>query len=61
MLSEQMSTPGTPSESAKKSLLESREAVWRAFFANDRAALERLVPEETLTVEPGAASSAIRK
>ncbi|HYL77997.1 MAG TPA: nuclear transport factor 2 family protein [Bryobacteraceae bacterium] len=50
---EQMSTPGTLPEQMKKNLLESREAVWRAFFANDRAALEKLVPEDTITIEPG--------
>jgi len=34
-------------------LLEARESVWRAFFANDRVALEKLVPEDTLTIEAG--------
>jgi ketosteroid isomerase-like protein len=38
-------------EPEKKSLLEAREAVWRAFFAGDRAALEKLLPEELLTIE----------
>jgi hypothetical protein len=41
----------TPVE--RKALLEAREAVWRSFFSNDRAALERLIPEETITMEPG--------
>lgn len=35
----------------KKSLLEAREAVWRAFFAGDRAALEKLLPEELITMD----------
>jgi ketosteroid isomerase-like protein len=35
----------------KKRLLEAREAVWRAFFAGDRAALEKLIPEETVAIE----------
>ena len=35
----------------KKRLLEAREAVWRAFFAGDRATLEKLVPEETVAIE----------
>ena len=42
----------TPSEPRKKLLLEAREAVWRAYFAGDRAALEKLLPEELLTLEP---------
>ncbi len=37
----------------KKSLLDAREAVWRAFFAGDRAALEKLIPEETIAIEAG--------
>jgi hypothetical protein len=41
----------TPVE--RKALLEAREAVWRSFFSNDRAALERLIPEETITMDPG--------
>ena len=35
----------------KKRLLDAREAVWRAFFAGDRSALEKLIPEETLAIE----------
>jgi hypothetical protein len=41
----------TPAE--RKTLLEAREAVWRSFFSNDRLALERLIPEETITMDPG--------
>ena len=37
-------------EKMKKSLLDAREAVWRAFFAGDRATLEKLIPEETLAI-----------
>lgn len=40
-------------DAQKKSLLEAREAVWRAFFAGDRATLLKLLPEELLTMEPG--------
>lgn len=40
-------------ESQKKSLLEARESVWRAYFAGDRATLEKLLPKELLTIEPG--------
>lgn len=41
----------TLSESQKKKLLDAREAVWRAYFAGDRATLEKLLPEELLTIE----------
>ena len=37
----------------KKRLLDAREAVWRAYFANDRPALEKLIPEETIAIEAG--------
>jgi ketosteroid isomerase-like protein len=48
-------TPGKLSESEKKSLFEAREAVWRAYFAGDRATLEKLLPGELLTMDPGSA------
>jgi hypothetical protein len=41
------------SETEKKNLLEAREAVWRAYFAGNRAALEKLLPAELLTMDPG--------
>jgi ketosteroid isomerase-like protein len=37
----------------KKRLLDAREAVWRAYFAGDRATLEKLIPEETIAIDPG--------
>ncbi|MEK6333332.1 MAG: nuclear transport factor 2 family protein [Acidobacteriota bacterium] len=40
-------------EQMKKRLLDAREAVWRAYFAGDRATLEKLIPEETVTIEAG--------
>jgi len=49
----QYQMPRQLQESQKKSLLEAREAVWRAYFAGDRAALEKLLPEELLTIEAG--------
>ena len=49
----QSQAPRKLGDAQKKSLLEAREAVWRAFFAGDRAALEKLLPEELLTMEPG--------
>jgi ketosteroid isomerase-like protein len=50
---EQQQMPRLLSEQAKKRLLEAREAVWRAFFSNDRSALERLIPEETVAINAG--------
>jgi ketosteroid isomerase-like protein len=52
-IAEQQQVSRTLSEPEKKRLLEAREAVWRAYFAGDRAALEKLLPEELLTIEPG--------
>jgi hypothetical protein len=37
-------------EPAQKSLLEAREAVWRAWFSNDREKLEQLLPDDTLAI-----------
>jgi ketosteroid isomerase-like protein len=51
-MGEQYQTLRTLSESDKTSLLDAREAVWRAYFAGDRAALEKLLPEELVTIEP---------
>lgn len=48
---DQQSAPRSLSDQGKKRLLDAREAVWRAYFSNDRAALERLIPEETVTIE----------
>lgn len=50
---DQIQTPRSLSDQGKKRLLDAREAVWRAYFANDRAALEKLIPEETVTIEAG--------
>ena len=40
-------------EAQKRKLLEAREAVWRAWFGGDRAALEKLLPAELLALGPG--------
>jgi ketosteroid isomerase-like protein len=34
-------------------LLNAREAVWKAWFANDRATLEKLLPEDTIAINNG--------
>lgn len=50
---EQYQVPRKLGDRMKKQLLEAREAVWRAYFSNDKATLEKLIPEETLTIESG--------
>jgi len=52
-LAERQQMPRTLPDFEKKRLLEAREGVWRAYFAGDRAALEKLLPEELLTMEAG--------
>ncbi|HEY6248542.1 MAG TPA: nuclear transport factor 2 family protein [Candidatus Angelobacter sp.] len=39
--------------SAKQELLTAREAVWRDYFANNRAHLEETIPPETIAINPG--------
>jgi ketosteroid isomerase-like protein len=50
-LEQQMGAPRPLPDQLKKRLLEAREAVWRAYFAGDRAALEKLIPAETVAIE----------
>jgi ketosteroid isomerase-like protein len=52
-LEQQLGAPRRLPDQMKKRLLDAREAVWRAFFAGDRAALEKLIPEETIAIEAG--------
>src|SRR6185369_14689312 len=49
----EMATPRQIGDQMKKRLLDAREAVWRAYFAGDRATLEKLIPEETIAIDPG--------
>ena len=48
---QQMTRPATLPPAAKQQLLQAREAVWRAFFTNDQAQLDRLVPDDTIVLE----------
>jgi ketosteroid isomerase-like protein len=50
---EQMQVLRPLPDQMKKRLLDAREAVWRAYFADDRATLEKLIPEETIAIEAG--------
>jgi hypothetical protein len=40
----------------RASLMKAREAVWRAWFGGDEAALRKLLPPELITIEPGSSS-----
>jgi hypothetical protein len=48
--------PQTLTPADRKALLDARESVWRAFFTNDRVALEKLIPEETIVMDSGSAA-----
>ena len=50
---EQLASPRAIGDQMKKRLLDAREAVWRAWFAGDRATLEKLIPQETIAIEAG--------
>ena len=47
---EQMSKPMTIGPEIRQRILTAREAVWKAWFANDRVTLEKLVPEEVIAI-----------
>jgi ketosteroid isomerase-like protein len=48
---DQMSRPATLPPPVRAQLLEAREAVWRAYFTNDQAQLDKLVPADTIVLE----------
>ena len=50
---EQMSRPMAIGPRIREQILASREKVWRAWFANDRATLEKLIPEEVIAIDNG--------
>jgi hypothetical protein len=50
---EQMSQPRTITPEIRQQILAKREAVWRAWFANDRAQLEKLIPQEAIAINDG--------
>ncbi len=51
---EQMAQPMAVTPQMREQILKAREAVWRAYFANDRATLNRLIPEEVIAIDNGA-------
>ena len=50
---EQTSLPSTVTPEMRQRILTARAAVWKAYFANDRAALEKLIPAEAIAIEDG--------
>src|SRR5262249_27710826 len=50
---ERNAVPASLSPEHRQSILKAREAVWRAYFSNDRAALEKLIPEEVVAIDDG--------
>jgi ketosteroid isomerase-like protein len=60
-VAEQQQMPRSLPDQAKKQLLEAREAVWRSYFSGDLAALEKLIPEETIAINAGSGSWTDRK
>jgi hypothetical protein len=49
----QMSQPRAITPRMREQILAAREAVWKAWFANDRAQLEKLIPEEAIAIDSG--------
>lgn len=49
----QQSTFAPVTPEMRKFILAEREKVWRAFFSNDKAALEKYIPAEIITMSPG--------
>jgi hypothetical protein len=50
---EQLSIPASVPSQIRQQILTAREAVWRAYFTNDRATLEKLIPEELIAIDGG--------
>lgn len=50
---QEMSRPRTITPETRQLILTKREAVWRAWFNNDRALLEKLIPEEAIAINSG--------
>lgn len=57
---ETLSAPATVPAQLRQQILNVRESVWRAYFNNDRAALEQLIPEEAIAINEGSAAFADR-
>ena len=51
---EQTTKPRDITPDIRARILAKRDAVWRAWFANDRPTLEKLIPEEAIAINSGA-------
>ncbi len=58
---EQMTQPATLSPQVHQQLLAAREAVWRAYFTNDQAQLDKLVPADTIVLDGPLEKPFVRK
>ncbi len=50
---EQTTKPRNITPEIRQHILEKRDAVWKAWFANDRPTLEKLIPEEAIAINSG--------
>jgi hypothetical protein len=50
---ERMSLPASVSQEEREQILTARATVWKAYFSNDRATLEKVIPVDTITIEEG--------
>jgi hypothetical protein len=50
---EQMSKPRVVGPEDRQQILARRDAVWKAWFTNDRATLEKLIPQEAIAINSG--------
>jgi ketosteroid isomerase-like protein len=48
-----LASPRQLQDPVKRNLLDAREAVWRAYFANDRLKLEELLPSDLIAINGG--------
>ena len=51
--SERMTTPATVPPQLREQILKAREAVWKAYFSNDRPVLEKTIPAEVIAIDEG--------
>lgn len=50
---QQMSKPRSVTPEIRQRVLAKRDAVWKAWFTNDRAVLDKLIPEEAIAINSG--------
>ena len=50
---EQTTKPRNITPEVRQQILEKRDAVWKAWFTNDRPTLEKLIPEEAIAINSG--------